>query len=233
MLNVICRIKGDEKTGQVPGDCKKLFSAETMTIRKSILFIILTCTGFFGHAHPYNFAGKDRHDAHHKNWKQGFVVTIKGDTLKGKINEKTSAANDDVQGLLAFDNGNGITQKYTAEDIKSYTYYLGRDSKTDTLTFVSVNMTENALRPTFLLLLIDGPCAVYGYFRWTRYGMALDKYVRLGKSALVCPDRIKFKKNMMDLFLGCPAIMGDIDAGKYTYSNWTDMVKAYNKGICK
>jgi hypothetical protein len=204
-----------------------------MTIRNAILFISLACIGFFSNAHPNAFAGKEKPETHHKNWKQGHVVTMKGDTLKGKINEKTSAANDDVQGLLAFDNGDGITQKYTSEDLKSYTYYLQRDSKIDTLTFVSVNMTENALRPTFLLLLIDGPCTVYGYFRWTRYGMALDKYVRLEKSTLICPDRIKFKKNMMDLFLGCPVIMGDIDAGKYTYSNWTDMAKAYNKGICK
>ena len=181
---------------------------------------------------------KHNKGSHHKKWKRGFVVTVKGDTIYGKLRDKISPPFMDMQYDLAFDGPDGLTRHYTPDSINSFTLYRNKEEQTDTVTYVAIEVKDDQIGHALLRLYADGPCKIYGYTTIVATGMTSFtiveyKYIRIEKGLMVRPMRIRFKKDMKELFSMCPLIVSKLESGDYQFNNWPQMVSDYNHGMCK
>jgi hypothetical protein len=200
----------------------------------SAVLVIGLCT--------YAGADDETKDTDPKRWKNGFIVTLMGDTIAGKI--KTTDFLDvyyDYQHQLAFKSSKGIAQ-YSPDQLKSFSYYEEKDSA---VTLQSVSSPDGDGR-VFLRLYYTGACKVYGFIVTEIKGASLGpeqggllrgslfpterKYIQIGGSQFFQFKRIGFKKNMKEIFVSCPHILSGLDEKKYTYENWPELVRDYNCG---
>lgn len=174
----------------------------------------------------------------HKKWKRGFVVTTKGDTITGRIKNEIIPPFYDMQAEFSFDNENGVTKHYIPDSLRSFTYYDEQPAKIDTATYVGVNLDDPTIGHAFFRLYLDAPCRIYGYKTLVATGMSSTrlveyKYIRIGKGSFYPISRLGFKKNMKELFSGCPKIIDKIESETITIDNWEWMAQDYNHDICK
>ncbi len=207
-------------------------------MRIAILLLGLLCMGQCTQAlGDKNTKGKGG-NTHHKKWKPGFVVTVNGDTITGKMRDNISPPLYDMQYELAFDDQNSITKHFTPDSLSSFTLYRNHHDQIDTATYVTMNIDDTEIGHAFLRLCINGPCKVYGYTTVVPTGLSSFstvelKYIRVENGILESPRRIRFKKDMEALFSMCPIIISKLESEDYTFSNWGDMVRDYNRGLCK
>lgn len=196
--------------------------------------------------------------SHHKKWKYGFVIKLNGDTIKGKVKLPGifGRENWDSWNKVSFEDKGGITTVYASKDIKSFTYYKDLGEIPDTITMISVDPPEQpgVKDKIFCKLYLDGPCKVFGYhittgspvsfgvssgpfvvggFNYAGYDMNERIYIQTRGSDAFQMKRIGFKKTMKEFFTNCPVIISKLNSKTYTYDNWEEMVKDYNRGICK
>jgi hypothetical protein len=179
----------------------------------------------------------------YKRWKNGFVITLKGDTIHGKI--KTTDFLDvyyDYQRLVSFKDPKGIIE-YSPNDLTSFSY----EEEKGFVTLQSVSSPEGDGH-VFLKLYCSGICKVYGMMINEIKGKGQDigqaesqihssliptekKYIQLRGSQFYPLKRIGFKKNMEDIFSTCPRIVQGLESKIYTFDNWKTLVKDYNAVI--
>jgi hypothetical protein len=220
-------------------------------IRIVFLLFISLCPGHSIHAQSDTInAGQERNTPDYARWKKGFVVTLAGDTIKGKVR-----ANDyfdlyyDCQRKVSFENKKGYTSHYTPGELASFCYYDDRDSVPQLITMLSIS-DPGGRGHIFSRLYCYGDCKVYGCVETAIRPVNTDmnvsiantrssilasekKYIQLGHHEFYPLKMIGFKKNMKELFAMCPVIISRLDAKVYTYENWQAMVKDYNCGVCK
>jgi hypothetical protein len=186
---------------------------------------------------------EDRQDGNHRRWKRGFIVTLKGDTIDGKI--KTPDFLDvyyDYQRTVSFKDQKTTTE-YSPNELKSFSYYEVRDSL---VTLQAVSSPEGDGR-VFLKLYFNGPCKVYGLtITEVKGGMSgapgermmngslvptEKKYIQIKSSQFFPLRRFGFKRNMKEVFATCPRIVSGLDSKAYTYDNWQALVRDYNSGL--
>ena len=175
-----------------------------------------------------------------KRWKRGFIVTLKGDTLQGKI--KGLDFFDvyyDYQSLVSFQDAKGVSQ-YRPEDIRSFSFF---DDKNSTVTLQAVSSPDGT-GLAFLRLYYSGVCKVYGITKievsavpGSRDEPAQPSFIRNERKFLQVSNsqfyplkRAGFKKNMREVFAAYPRIVAGLDSKQYTYDKWEDLVKDYNSG---
>jgi hypothetical protein len=205
------------------------------------LSLILTLISFSLAVHA-GHPNKEAKNSDSKRWKNGFVVTLSGDTLHGKvkINDYLDTYYD-YQRLLSFRDGHGTTQ-YTPNDLRSFSYIDNQS----TATMQSVSSPEGDGR-VFLRLYCSGSCKVYGFvitgIKGSHGAEAGDglvrssliptekKYMQIGGSQFYQFKRGNFKKCMQEAFASCPHILSRLNSKAYTYDNIQALVDDYNRGI--
>lgn len=207
-------------------------------MRNSILFFGLLCLNLHIQAQSDKNTKNPKGNTHHKKWVQCFLVTVKGDTIHGKIRDMISPPFYDIQYNLPFDGPDGMTRNYTPDSLSSFTVFRNKKGEVDTATYVAMEIKDDLIGHAFLRLYVDGPCKIYGYTTvvasgMTSFNIVEYKYIRVGRGLMVPPKRFKFKKDMKEVFVECPLIISNLDSGDYTFDNWQDMVKDYNRGLCK
>jgi hypothetical protein len=177
---------------------------------------------------------------HDKNWKQGFVITMSNDTIKGVMQiapEKSSLY--DLQHLLAFDNGKG-TISYKPDSLRSFTYFMKSSGRGQQ---VSYDRTRNPERDglIFAKRYVRGACNVFGYTSDAMHIVPGDvavyvqhetKYLQIGDLAVAVHEE-DFEEYLKQLFAHCPLILSKLASKEYEPRNWMKMVKDYNAGKCK
>jgi len=176
-----------------------------------------------------------------KRWKNGFIVTLKGDTIMGKI--KTMDFLDalyDYQRAVAFKSDKGFNQ-YSPNDLKSFSY---NEEQNKSITLQAVSSPEGTGK-VFLKLYYNGPCKVYGLtesqVKADNAPQGIDapqmqssfvtkekKYFQIGSSQFYPIQRAGFKKNMKEVFASCPKIVEGLNSNRYNYEKWQDLVRDYN-----
>jgi hypothetical protein len=174
-----------------------------------------------------------------KRWKNGFIVSLRGDTLHGKI--KINDFMDgyyDYQHLVSFIDSRGTSQ-FTPDDLSSFSY----NGSEGNVTMQSVSSPDGDGH-VFLRLYYSGRCKVYGFtkseIKGSNDGHAGEgfirssliptekKYIQVGGSQFYPVKRAGFKKCMEEVFASCPRILSRIDSREYTYDNLQAMVNDYN-----
>ena len=176
-----------------------------------------------------------------KKWKSGFIVTLKGDTIIGKIKKMDFLdAFYDYQHSVAFKGDKGISQ-YSPNALRSFSYY---EDQNIPVTLQAVSSPEGTGR-VFLRLYYNGPCKVYGLMvskvKPDNTGEGIDaaqmqaslitpekKYFQIGNSQFYPLKKIGFKKNMKEVFASCPKIVEGLESNKYNYEKWQALVTDYN-----
>ncbi len=175
-----------------------------------------------------------------KRWKKGFIVTLKGDTIEGKI--KTMDFLDayyDYQTMVSFKDQKGITQ-YSPNALSSFTFF---EFPNNTVTMQAVSSPEGTGR-VFLKLYYSGMCKVYGLtIKEVKAGASQEtvdgqvqssmisrekKYIQVQGSQFFPLKRVGFKKNMMEVFSSSPQIVAGLNSKEYTYEKWEALVRDYN-----
>jgi hypothetical protein len=176
-----------------------------------------------------------------KRWKKGFVVTLRGDTIKGKI--KTPEFLDvyyDFHRLVDFRKGKDSAQ-YSPDQLSSFSYYQTKDSL---ITLQSVSSPDGDGR-IFMQLYCSGDCKVYGLTLTEVRNKAGEsagdkqmhssllptekKYIQLRGGEFIQLKRFGFKKSMKEAFESCPYILSGLESNKYSYDKWPEMVSDYNQ----
>jgi hypothetical protein len=214
-----------------------------MTYRNFFFLILLAiCISSYTDPEPKDEAK----DMDKRRWKSGFVVTTKGDTVRGQI--KTIDFLDvyyDYQRTVSFKTAKGNITNYLPSDLVCFAY--ADDNSGDLVTLQSVSSPEGD-GPVLLRLYCNGLCRVYGLTTTEVKGSNLGpgqgtgqihsallptekKYLQIGGSEFFLMKRIGFKKNMKDIFASCPRILSGLDNKQYTYDNWQVLVWDYNHGM--
>lgn len=208
-------------------------------MRTLTLILSLIC---FSQAALAGHPNEEAKNTDSKRWKNGFVVTSNGDTLRGKI--KVNDYLDtyyDYQRLMSFRDSRGTTQ-YTPNDLSSFSYSDNQNN----VTMQSVSSPEGDGH-VFLRLYYSGTCKVYGFVITEikgSHGMSTGdgivhssliptekKYMQIGGSQFYQFKRGNFKRCMQEAFASCPHILSGLDSKAYTYDNIQALVSDYNKGI--
>jgi hypothetical protein len=208
-------------------------------MRSAILFLCLLSLGLSIQASSPNDEAKDTDP---KRWKSGFVVTLRGDTISGRI--KATDFLDvyyDYQRMVAFKDNNGVNQ-YSPNELSSFSY---SDDQNGLVTLQSVSSPDGDGH-VFLKVYCAGDCKVYGLTvnevkgnlgQDAGYGQVHSslfpsekKYIQLGGGQFFQMKRMGFKKSMKEVFANCPHILSGLESKQYSYDNWQDMVRDYNRG---
>lgn len=209
-------------------------------MRISILLFCLLCTALHIHAQDDKKINED--DVQHKKWKPGFIVTLGGDTVKGriKLTNYFNAPFYDFQYKVFFENEHGITTHFIPDSLRSFSYEEEKDGKPYLQSYVSVEFFDDTINSrVFLKLYKDGLCKVYGLTTtaWNPinggYLRIEHKYIEIGSSGFFDLRLIGFKKEMKKLFAKCPVILSRLDSKVYTFDNWETMLNDYSHGICR
>jgi hypothetical protein len=175
-----------------------------------------------------------------KRWKKGFIVTLKGDTVEGKIKTPDFlVVYYDFQRVVSFKDQKGLSQ-YSPNDLKSFSFYEEANNS-NVVTLQSVSSPDGTGR-AFLKSYKTGPCKVYGMTvkevkgNTTASGSESSslisrekKYIQIQNSQFFPLKRAGFKKHMKEVFASCPHILAGLNSGTYTYRKWQTLVKDYNK----
>jgi hypothetical protein len=208
-------------------------------MRTLTLILSLICFSLAVHAgHP----NEEAKNLDSKRWKSGFIVTLKGDTINGKI--KINDFLDgyyDFQRLVSFIDGKGTSQ-YTPNDLSSFSF----NENQSMVTMQSVSSPEGDGH-VFLRLYYSGGCKVYGFVITEIKGSNAvpaggglirsslipteKKYIQVGGSQFYQLKRVGFKKCMQEAFASCPRILSGLDSKAYSYDNLQALVSDYNRGL--
>ena len=218
-------------------------------IRNKVLLFIFLCLYLIVWASG-RALGPDgeKQDTDQKRWRTGFVVTARGDTVRGMIKVPHFLdVNYDYQRSLTFRDRRGAFSQYGPYDLASFSYHDDRDTGRPLVTMQSVSSPQGD-GLVFMRLYLSGVCRVYGYTETEQKGGSFGPGTDLTRSSLLPSEKkyiqirgsqfyhlrgVGFKKNMKEFFSECPLIQQRLDDKTYTYDNWQTMVKDYNSGICK
>lgn len=210
-------------------------------MRSTILFLCLIFMGLGLYAaHPKD-AVKSNEPAKtndSKRWKKGFIVTLKGDTVEGKI--KTMDFLDvyyDYQRVVTFKDSKGISQ-YTPNELGSFSFY---EEANNAVTLQAVSSPEGNGK-AFLKTYATGQCKVYGLtIKEVKGGATASgeqnsslisrekKYIQIKNSQFFPLKRAGFRKNMKEVFASYPKIVAGLNSKTYTYKKWQALVRDYNQ----
>jgi hypothetical protein len=173
-----------------------------------------------------------------KRWKKGFIVTLRGDTVEGKI--KALDFLDvyyDYQKVVSFKDVKGISQ-FTPNELSSFSFY---EDANNAVTLQAVSSPEGNGR-AFLKTYASGPCKVYGMTIKEVKGNTTasgnensslisreKKYIQIKNSQFFPLKRAGFRKNMKEVFASYPKIVAGLNSKTYTYKKWQALVKDYNQ----
>ncbi len=165
---------------------------------------------------------------HHKTFAQakyhpGYVITWKGDTLKGEI-EFNPKKEIDCYRKVKFRAGAGMPIKsFHPEKLKEY----GMDS----LVFIHRLLEDEEV---FIKLILVGKLKVYEgrseIVDGDKTTYEPDYYYMKGEDAIVIQDKpARFKKQMIALMSENAEIVKALEEEKYNFGNLLELFKAYNK----
>lgn len=151
---------------------------------------------------------------------QDYVVTITGDTLRGKVK---------------YFNNTGV--RYTAATHAKYVQITTDDGKKSThevLETIGFKMKDEVYHTikfeqsyTFMKLLKSGYLNLYSYQLANQTTWDGRYFVKKDGGLLDVPN-LGFKKRVTNFLSDCPDVTAKIDAGDFSRANLIDLVVAYN-----
>lgn len=157
-------------------------------------------------------------------YRKGYVITWKGDTLKGEI-EYNPKKDIDTYRKVKFRAGSvgAPIKSFHAEKLKEY----GMDS----LIFIYRNLEDEDV---FIKQILTGTIKLYEgrseIIDGTKVTYEPDYYFMKGEEAVVIQDKpVRFKKQMIALMADKPEIVKALEEEKYNFANLLELFKAYNK----
>lgn len=156
-------------------------------------------------------------------YRKGYVITWKGDTLKGEIESNPKKENDCYR-KVKFRAGAGMPLKgFTPERLKEY----GMDS----LIFIYRKIEDEDV---FIKQILFGKIKLYEgrteLLEGTKSTFEPDYFYLKGDEAIVVQDKpTKFKKQMIALMADNAELIKLIEEEKYNYGNVIELFKAYNQ----
>lgn len=140
-----------------------------------------------------------------------YVVTLKGDTLWGKVRYYSNSGNSSKYVQLTPAQG----KKSTHEVLKTISFRMN-DEVYHTIQF------EQGY--TFMKLLLPGYLSLYGHQAENQTNWSTQYLVKKGGSFLAVPN-IGFKKRVSQFLEDCPAVANEVEAG---ISGKTEILKIVN-----
>lgn len=169
-------------------------------------------------------------------WKPGYVVMLKGDTVKGMIRKMRFAdlILEEFEYKVVIIGDDGLKRTISSMKSRGYSYRDGANEVR--LVSVDVPGELSGAGVVFCEIPIDGPCQELVYYEYVSNGygqtLASRTLIRI-KSDMTLVKEIGFKHNMREFFASCPLILKGIEEKKYGYDNWEQIVRDYNAGTCR
>lgn len=173
-----------------------------------------------------------------RNYQEGYVITLQGDTLRGWIDFRSDKLNSTI---CTFKPGpTGQEQEYQPKDIYGYRYL--NDGKFYVSREIEINGTKKTV---FLEFLLEGIENLYYYKEGNvRYYLLEDMkgdflYTSQEPEKLITTDRVSsYVKDMKYIgvlkyhFKDYPEIVKMADQTQYTHESMIKLVKAYHDLAC-
>ncbi|MBA3704898.1 MAG: hypothetical protein H0W84_03055 [Bacteroidetes bacterium] len=154
---------------------------------------------------------------------KGYVVMLKGDTLKGEIKKNIKKEFDNFTKAAYRKSEGGEIKTFNATKIKEY--------HVDGTTFVSRNIEGEQV---FIKLISEGVVNLYEaqieVYQMNELKIKSDFYMeKLGEVGPVKIKSGKFKKQVQEVMSDNEAIVKDLEEKKYDFDNIVEVFNAYNK----
>lgn len=154
---------------------------------------------------------------------KGYVIPLKGDTLKGEIESNPKKEIDHFRKIKYRARAGMPTKGFIAGKIKEY--------KMDSTIFISRKIDD---QDVFIKLIVPGKINIYEGRTEDVDGKEVtllpDYFYLKGEETVLVQDKpSRFKKQMMALMADNTDITKAISDDTYTYSNVLELFKAYNK----
>lgn len=157
-------------------------------------------------------------------YRKGYVITLKGDTLRGEIEYNPKKEIDTYRKVKFRAGGLGAPIKsFHPEKLKEY----GMDS----LIFIHRLLEDEEV---FIKQILTGTIKLYEgrseIIDGTKVTYEPDYYYMKGEEAIVIQDKpVRFKKQMIALMGDNAELVKALEEEKYNFANLIELFKAYNK----
>jgi hypothetical protein len=171
----------------------------------------------------------------------GFVITISGDTLQGKLEMLSPTMN---QIKIKFIDESGKKELYKAKDLQAYAFKIevwNRDSKEKELKWIyyikkTVERPPVPFSSTEVLVQqeVVGNISVYNYFIETRVEQNMEHIIYLEKNnVLYVVNKDNYKEILRELMMDFPFMKEKVGTKGYTYNTLEETIKEYNQQLKK
>jgi hypothetical protein len=171
----------------------------------------------------------------------GFVITISGDTLQGKLEMLSPTMN---QIKIKFIDESGKKELYKAKDLQAYAFKVevwNRDSKEKELKWIyyikkTVERPPVPFSSTEVLVQqeVVGNISVYNYFIETRVEQNMEHIIYLEKNnVLYVVNKDNYKEILKELMMDFPFMKEKVGTKGYTYNTLEETIKEYNQQLKK
>lgn len=171
----------------------------------------------------------------------GYVITISGDTLQGKLEMLSPTMN---QVKIKFIDDSGKKDLYKAKDLQAYAFKIeiwNKEKKKNEIKWIYY-IKKIAERPpvpfssTEVLMQqeIAGNISIYNYYIETRAEQDMEHILYLEKKGvLYAVNKDNYKDVLKSLTADFPFIKDKIGTKGYTYNTLEETVKEYNQQLKK
>ncbi len=155
-------------------------------------------------------------------YSKGYVITLKGDTLKGEI-ESNPKKELDLYKKLKFRAGKGLP-------IKNFVPERVREYKIDSVVFVSTVIEDE---PVFVKRLLTGTYNVYEGRTELSEGLPDYFFEKDGKIIVIQDKPKQFKKQLIPIMSDNTEIVKAIEEERYNFGSLLELFKEYNNSAQK
>ena len=168
----------------------------------------------------------------------GYVVTVKGDTVTGQIQMLSPALNEIKVKLIA---ANGEKQIFKAKEVKKYAFQIPAYNKVtkkrgmEWITYVRKKVQEAPIpfgpKDVLLERPVTGKISVYNHYVESRAAQHAHNhffYLETGKETIRV-NRKNFKSVLKDLVADYPELEAKVGKRGYGYRYVAKIVKEYNE----
>lgn len=167
----------------------------------------------------------------------GYVVTLKGDTLKGQIQMLSPALNEIKVKLIA---ATGEKQTFKAKEVKKYAFQVPAYNKAtkkrgmEWITYVRKNVEEAPIpfgpKDVLLECSVNGKINVYNHYVESRTAQHAHNhffYLETAKETVKI-NRDNFKSTIKEMIADAPALAAKVGTKGYGYKYVAKIITEYN-----
>lgn len=143
---------------------------------------------------------------------QDFIITTKGDTLRGKVKITSAGLESRIQ-LIS-----------STKERSSYTIFQVKEASIGNQRFHPVKLGQSFI---YMKLLKEGYLSLYGYQVENQSSYDAQYLLKKDGKGMEVPN-LTFKKNMAKFLAECPTVVTDIESGKTGKGDIAKIIDAFN-----